>query len=244
MSASGPRLQLRQAQQEGYTLQQGGPGAFQQGDLTAAAYFDFISFAQWATISAELSSPQHVFTELNGADGEATTVRRDQALNDDSVLPAALATEVGEALLDGLTEFEGVAFGGPTPCAPPATAACLLQRLQTLLDALLRGGFALRAELLPARQSAGGRQADEASSSGGERAESPLAGFTLRLEGPANLWSCAALAARGAMPNDYAAFAAAALLRRSGVRGFSFSSRVIDGGTATSSVWTLTQPLA
>jgi hypothetical protein len=87
----------------------------QQGYLTDPYYFDFISFAQYATINREITQdPPFVFEEQQPVEvGEneaqkfvATVVRRNPALTNDK-----LASEhnklVGSAILDRLEETFG-----------------------------------------------------------------------------------------------------------------------------------------
>jgi hypothetical protein len=90
-------------------------GKLRDGYLTDPYYFDFISFAQYATINREITQdPPFVFKELqpfeNGENEQqqfvATVVRRDPALTNDK-----LATKhkflVGSAVLDRLEETFG-----------------------------------------------------------------------------------------------------------------------------------------
>ena len=109
-----------------------------------------------------------------------------------------------------------------------------------LLAALVNGGFALRAEAVATQAgpdaegaaAAGANVLSASASAGG------LSGFTVRLDGPANQWGAAALAARGAAaPNDYVGYAVAAFLRQSGRGGFRYSSRITGAGMEQR--WTL-----
>lgn len=45
------------------------------GDLSDAKYFDFISAAQFATITRAMENGQQIFEELVGAEGEKTVVK-------------------------------------------------------------------------------------------------------------------------------------------------------------------------
>lgn len=106
---------IRQAEYEPY-VNALGPGIVQQGMLTDPYYFDFISFAQYATISREISQdPPFVFEEQQPVEvGEgqpqkfvSAVIKRDPSLKNDM-----LATEhsqlVGNAILDRLDETFGV----------------------------------------------------------------------------------------------------------------------------------------
>ena len=64
----------------------------------------------------------------------------------------------------------------------------------------------------------------------------PALSFRLRLEGPANLWSSAALASRrSSLDNDYAELAVAGYLAASGWRGARY--RLGRSDAATFSAW-------
>ena len=65
-------------------------------------YFDFISFAQYLTISKEIPAAAMVFTESQGVDSEPQVVRRDPRLMDNEKLPAELYRLVGDAIYTAL----------------------------------------------------------------------------------------------------------------------------------------------
>ncbi|CAN0027006.1 unnamed protein product, partial [Choristocarpus tenellus] len=71
----------------------------QQGDLTDPNYFDFISFAQYASISAGMRSGREIFEERVGAEGEKITVQRDPGLFENSRLPDEHSRRVGDRIL-------------------------------------------------------------------------------------------------------------------------------------------------
>lgn len=111
------------------------------------------------------------------------------------------------------------------PIHPPPTAhagapdAELLAGVQRLCDIYVERGYALKATLVP----------------GGRGGAAPA--FEVKLEGPANLWSLQALAARrSSIYNDHAAAAIAAFLRAS---GRSSSCRLSWSDTGVSQQWTL-----
>ena len=92
-----------------------------QGDLSDPAYFDFISFAQYATISACMRNGRRIFTELVDANGTALTVVRDPRLADNALLPAAMAERVGDALYGKLCD-KYAAIAPRVPREPTASA--------------------------------------------------------------------------------------------------------------------------
>jgi hypothetical protein len=90
-----------------------------QGDLSETAYFDFISAAQYATISKLMrETPSRVFEERVGADGETRVVQRNPLVSD-TALPALLLERAGDRILEGLFQnFTGPNFytQPPQPC--------------------------------------------------------------------------------------------------------------------------------
>ena len=101
---------IRQAEYKTYADSLGA-GAMQQGDLADPNYFDFISFAQYATILREIVNPPSVFEEQQPVDvgeGEpqqfnSVVVKRNPSvLNND--LPRKFDEIVGNAILDKLIE--------------------------------------------------------------------------------------------------------------------------------------------
>lgn len=70
-----------------------------QGDLTDPDYFDFISFAQYASVAAAMRNGREIFDEKVGAEGEKRTVQRGPEFKDNARLPAEHAKRVGERIL-------------------------------------------------------------------------------------------------------------------------------------------------
>jgi hypothetical protein len=68
------------------------------------SYFDFISMAQYATISRGMQNGLQIFTEKVGADGESQTVQRDPVYADNALLPIEHANRVGDKILAYMTE--------------------------------------------------------------------------------------------------------------------------------------------
>jgi len=193
-----------------------GPGLVQQGNLTNPYYFDFISFAQYATIYYEIKcEPRLVFEEEQGVFvGDdlpqkfvTTVVRRDPSLKDNSLLPKKHNELVGIAILDKLDEL----FGKTTSAIPKLGTRpdpdMVLRALRQLTNLFLINGFAF-----------GGR-ASLLKEGNGRMAESPSSGaeFEIRFNAPATLWSGKALQLRKANPgNDFILKCARVMLSRSG----------------------------
>ena len=115
------------------------------------------------------------------------------------------------------------------PCRPAgATNSELLKGVQQLLDVFVANGFALKSSL---QVTAGSDAAGD-----GPAAAGPTT-FTVRLEGPANLWSLQALAAqRSSLYTQHDAATVAAFLRASG-RGS--TCRLAWTDTAVTQQWSL-----
>jgi hypothetical protein len=105
---------IRSSEYEPYVTSLG-PGLVQQGDLTDPYYFDFISFAQYATINREVTqNPSVVFEEkqlVQVRDDEpqqfaTRIVRRDPELTNARLVPEH-DRRVGLAILDRLDEVFG-----------------------------------------------------------------------------------------------------------------------------------------
>lgn len=73
--------------------------SIKQGDLTDPDYFDFISFAQHATLAIAMRNGRQIFEEKVGAEGEKRTVQRDHELRDNGRLPEEHARRVGDRIL-------------------------------------------------------------------------------------------------------------------------------------------------
>lgn len=186
-----------------------------QGDLTDPAYFDFISFCQYATISKEMRSGRLLFEEQQDAEGTTVVVNRlaNASLpKTNAELPAAHASRVGARILDWMDETAP----SLAPKVPPAGSSLTAERLEAGLRqicAILEiEDFCLSAKvrLLPGLV---------------ER------GAEMSLVAPANLWSGQVLRVRGdALTNDFEVKAALAYLSRCGVAA-TVETRVDKGGT-------------
>jgi hypothetical protein len=120
---------LRQAEWEGYKKEL--PNLM-QGDLSDPAYFDFISFAQYATLTAGMRSAPQVFEELIDANGTSVVVTRPLDLADNTLLPQVYAERVGTALLSKLCEkYAAIAPRAPSP-SETLTSARILEEVKNI----------------------------------------------------------------------------------------------------------------
>lgn len=67
--------------------------------MTDPDYFDFISFAQYASVADAIRNGRDFFEEKVGADGEKRTVQRDADFKDNARLPDEHARRVGDKIL-------------------------------------------------------------------------------------------------------------------------------------------------
>lgn len=216
---------IRQAEYSSYVSSLG-PGLVEQGVLTNPYYFDFISFAQYATISREIAQdPPFVFEEQepvevgpNAPQKFVTAViKRDPSLKNE-MLASEHDRLVGDAILNRLNElFDGT--GSAIPKLSPETMSeeSSLASLSQLVKLFLINGFAFD----------GSVSISKPLSSGSVQ-------FCIELSSPANLWSGKCLAQRRADPrNDFVLKTAKALLRKAGCLVES-SSVKYDGNKETS----------
>lgn len=174
---------LRQSEVEPYTLQYRSLKV-KYGDLTDPLYFDFISFAQFATISDEMRKGELVFEERNGAFGELRTVRRDASVLDNSQLPMAFTKKAGNLIYERLLEgFEGETFKAPRPCPANSDSLQLIEGINQILQLFVDQGYALKANL------------EEIKS---EKSSNDLK-LRIRLIGCSTLWGMQTLASRRAL---------------------------------------------
>jgi len=204
---------IRQAEYLPYTTLLG-PGLVKQGDLTDPYYFDFISFAQYATIYRDITiDPPRVFEEQQPVivgEGEeerqefiSKVIRRDPALLDNSMLPKRHDELVGSMILDRLNEL----FAETTSAIPSldsqSTAQNALASLKQLVNLYLINGFAFDGivELK--------KEGPNSGISGSQ--------FDITLTAPANIWSGQALQLKKAFPaNDFVLKTAKVFLKRAG----------------------------
>ena len=200
---------IRQAEYLPY-VESLGPGLVRQGELVDPYYFDFISFAQYATISRDLIDAPIVFEEQQGitvVEDEpqvfvAKVIKRDPSLQGDvSFLRKKHEELVGVKILDKLNEtFEGTKSEIPK-IQRGSSATDVLASLKQLTNLFLLNGFAWDGKVELVKDS-------------GEGVGSK---FEITLTAPATLWSGQALQLRKAKPlNDFMIKTARIFLARSG----------------------------
>jgi hypothetical protein len=201
---------IRQAEYLPY-LNSLGAGLVKQGDLSDPYYFDFISFAQYATIYRDVNiDPPMVFEEsqpvLVGEDNQefvTKVIRRDPAVLSNAMLPNRHSEIVGDKILDKLDELFGA-----TPSKIPAldsesNAKNAVASLQQLMNLFLIEGFAYDGKVELKKEGPNGGVS-------GSQIE-------MTLTSPATLWSGAALQLKKAnTTNDFLLKTAKAFLRRAG----------------------------
>mmetsp|Transcript_32661 Transcript_32661/g.68101 ORF Transcript_32661/g.68101 Transcript_32661/m.68101 type:complete len:342 (+) Transcript_32661:39-1064(+) len=186
---------IRQAEYEPY-VNLLGPGMVSQGDLTDPYYFDFISFAQYTTISREITQdPPFVFVEkqpVEVPEGEPqqfkdTVIRRDPSISNDK-LASEHGKLVGTRILDRLNEvFDNTASAIPKYNRDSDEAAPfqLLAAMQQLAKLFALNGYALDGS---ASMENSGKQLQ----------------LSLTLTSPATIWSGQALSKeRSAIVNTF-----------------------------------------
>ncbi len=181
-------LKIRQAEYQPYADSLGA-GAMTQGDLADPNYFDFISFAQYATISREIINPPVVFEEqqpVEVGDGEPqkfvkVVVKRDPSLTN-NILPQKHTELVGNSILDKLNEkFGDTASSIPEiePGSRPDVAKTFAT-IKQLTNLFLVSGFALEGSAKILKEGQSGRDATGTQ-------------FSITFTSPATLWSGQAL---------------------------------------------------
>eukprot|EP00903_Cladosiphon_okamuranus_P009698 g9226.t1 len=108
------------------------PRRIKQGDLQDPDYFDFISFAQYATVAAAMRDGRDFFEEKVGAEGDKRTVQRDADLQDNARLPEEHSRRVGDRILAYCVET----FGS-TKLAPVVAQGLSLPELREGCDQIM-----------------------------------------------------------------------------------------------------------
>lgn len=201
------------------------PGV-QQGMLTDPAYFDFISFAQYATISAsaraaasDLRNGVQLFEEQVDANGTKVVKQRDPSFADSEVMLARHSQRMGETVLDWILGRYPSTFAPQLPKGP-ATAAAVLEGVQRILNIFEINGYMLLSKLEPLDDGA--------------------SGVRVTLVAPASLWSQRVLQQRRETSNarnDYEVKTIQAYLLKCGVLASTATSF-----TGNSVVHTITWP--
>jgi len=216
---------IRQAEYKAYADSLGAT-MMMQGDLADPNYFDFISFAQYATISREIASPASVFEEqqpVAASDEDkdlnrpqrfnTVVVRRDPSLATNADLRRRHTEIVGNEILDKLVEKFGTTASAIPKIEPGSRpdANVLLAAIKQMVNLFVVSGFAWDGNASMANGDGDGERL--------KRSTRDAAGaqFTLTFTSPATLWSGQSLGVkRGALSNDFALKAARAMVSRAG----------------------------
>mmetsp|Transcript_29496 Transcript_29496/g.42190 ORF Transcript_29496/g.42190 Transcript_29496/m.42190 type:complete len:278 (+) Transcript_29496:535-1368(+) len=233
---------LRQSEYQLYTQQLGG-GGIQQGMLQDPYYFDFISFAQYATISREMrENPPIVFEEQQPDpnqqvdDDEDPTnsnrvqkfvpviVRRKEQYMDNARLPMQHDRLVGDAILE---RFEGMYHSDTMDQNSNNTNVVTLNGIErnsrpvpdvvlASLQQLLKL-FVVNGFALDGSASYYTNNNNKEEPSNNTTRDASGTKFILKLQSPATLWSGKSLQQRNSNPtNDFLRKAASSLLMRQG----------------------------
>jgi hypothetical protein len=215
---------LRQAEYQSYADALGA-GMTMQGDLADPNYFDYISFAQYATINRELNDPMTVFEERQpiedggGDDDEpqrfdTVVVRRDASLTK-SDLCQKHSQLVGSAILDRLiTTFGNTASALPViePGSRPSSSH-VLSSIRQMVKLFVISGYAWDGDasmIIDGRTTTGINDDDVVADASGTV-------FAMTFKSPATLWSGQCLKAKNAiLMNDFALKTAREMMHRAG----------------------------
>ena len=190
-----------------------GPGLVKQGELSDPYYFDFISFAQYATVNRDITdNPAVVFEEqtpiLVGEDDKqefvATIIRRDPAFIDNALLPSRHDELVGTKILDRLNELFSLTTSAIPSVDRNSDANKIVASLQQMVNLFLINGFAYDGKVGLKKEGKNGL----------------LQGSQIEivLSSPATLWSGQALQLKKAQArNNFVAKTAKVFLERAGV---------------------------
>eukprot|EP00617_Octactis_speculum_P014960 CAMPEP_0185754408 /NCGR_PEP_ID=MMETSP1174-20130828/13058_1 /TAXON_ID=35687 /ORGANISM="Dictyocha speculum, Strain CCMP1381" /LENGTH=374 /DNA_ID=CAMNT_0028432599 /DNA_START=84 /DNA_END=1208 /DNA_ORIENTATION=+ len=180
-----------------------------QGELADPRYFDFISYAQYATISSCMNRGLFVFTEQVGADGEEQVVRRDTTITN-ALLPAMHSKAVGDTILNWLLERYNKEGEQPRlPIAMGQSTDALVANINQLLGLFFLNNFLSDWTV---RLVGGGQQGRQA--------------VELVVSNPATRWSQQALSRRGSViHNDFEVKTVIAYLNACGVVARQISTR-------------------
>lgn len=190
-----------------------GAGALQQGDLADPNYFDFISFAQYATISREINNPPGVFEEqqpVEVGDGQpqkfnAVVVKRDPSLTN-ADLPIRHTELVGNEILDKLLEKFGESASAIPTIEPGSRpdANTVLSAVKQMVNLFVLSGFAFDGST-------------SILSYNGTNAVGTQ--FAITFTSPVTLWSGQSLQAKKAiLTNDFALKTVKAMMSRAGYK--------------------------
>ena len=182
-----------------------------QGDLSDPTYFDFISFAQFATISNLLRSTNvnnALFEEKVGAEGSVRVVRRDFSAYPDQVsLIRGIESGTGKRVFEKISNELEISA---TDVSQKIKVNQLQPAVKRLFDFFVKKGFAYSVDVEWANDKTGRERSDKY----GEN-------LTLRVswENPVNAWSMNFLGVRGDLKNSYDVFVLREWLNSVGYRG-------------------------
>lgn len=206
---------IRQAEYQPYCTELG-PGIVQQGELTDPYYFDFISFAQYATINREIfQDPYVVFNEQKPVEvpedepQQFTTVvvRRDPAMTNDKLAPTH-SQLVASTILNKLDETFGETDARIPRFAPRPDSESVLASVTQLVKLFLINGYAWEGSAFISKGGGGG--------------DATGTQFSISLSAPVNIWSGQALQLRnkatagGGVGNSFLLTTAKELVSRMG----------------------------
>jgi hypothetical protein len=234
---------IRSSEYEPYVASLG-PGYVKQGDLSDPSYFDFISFAQYLTISRALSDPETVFEELqpvlSSSDGDesdpsSTTPQQFQTVVIRRTIPNdRLVDEFDKRLGTAILQYLDDVYGD-TPSAlsleVPAKGRrpsidTLQSTLAQLVNLFLVNGFAWEGSVTVTARTPGPQRAT-VSDADSDASSTEGATFLLTLVSPASLWGHQSLQRqRSLVRNDYLLKTAKQLVQRLGYQVVSSSIQI------------------
>jgi hypothetical protein len=191
-----------------------------QGDLADSVYFDFISFAQYATLSWALRNGRLNFIEKYNAQGDTQVVNRATKLANNSLLPFAFRRLVGNKVLRFMFAKYPASILPPASLPSSSTAGELpfdqfLTFAQQILDIFTINCYALDCSIEAISPTEASKLVPKATI---PTAPSPLATPVLfakvRLRAPASLWSSQVLRNRKDIVNSFEIFTLESLARK------------------------------
>ena len=175
------------------------PNVF-QGDLSDPLYFDFISFAQYATAAEKFRTSRTEFVEKFNAQGDTRIVRRSPKLQNNDILPIIHSRAVGQRLV----EWMYVRYNALLPSLPDKSVALIAEaRLDKELDGFRAGAQALL-DVFTINSFAADAQISEVPFEKTAAVTSGSRLYRIVMRAPATLWSQQVLRVRKDLPvNDF-----------------------------------------
>jgi len=121
-----------------------------QGDLTNALYFDFISSAQFASITQSIQGAKQIFEETSGVENDKHVIQRDPMLKDDNLLAPRFFMRSGEKMYDGLlANFtdDSNYVKPPLPSSPNAPFSEVLKSFNSIYQIFQNNGYAMKIDV-------------------------------------------------------------------------------------------------